>query len=305
MKEAIAVVGPTACGKTHRGVEIARQFFGEILSGDSRQVYRDMSIGTGKDIFEYEEIPYHLIDICPAGYKYNLHEYLRDFRSSYSDVRNRGKLPVIVGGSGMYVENALNGIYMPEVPENKELRESLSGKSLEELTEILRGFKTLHNKTDVDTEKRAVRAIEIETYYSAHPDEAIFSKRTGATRIDALVIGLEIDRETRRTRITRRMQERLDAGMVEEVKSLLDSGIKADDLIYYGLEYKFITLYLTGKLDYSEMYTGLETAIHQFAKRQMTWWRGMEKRGWTINWIPYNLSEDEFLTRVDELMHNS
>lgn len=301
MKEAIAVVGPTACGKTRRGVEIARHFNGEIISADSRQIYRGMTIGTGKDLCEYEEIPFHLIDIRDAGDKYNLHQYLQDFRVALDNVKSSGRLPVIVGGSGMYVENALNGISMPEVPCNPELRERLENKSLDELTAILSQYKTLHNTTDVDTVKRAVRAIEIATYYQDHPDEVTNTNKETATPIDALVIGLDIDRDSRRARISRRLEIRLKEGMVEEMRSLLDSGIAPADLIYYGLEYKFVTLYLIGKLSYDEMFHSLETAIHQFAKRQMTWWRGMEKRGWEIHWLPYNLTTADFLAEVSRL----
>ncbi|MDE6682336.1 MAG: tRNA (adenosine(37)-N6)-dimethylallyltransferase MiaA [Muribaculaceae bacterium] len=299
--ETIAVVGPTASGKTRRAVTLASAMDGEIISADSRQVYRDMTLGTGKDLEEYNGIPYHLIDICDAGEKYNLHRYLTDFTTSYNDIIKRGKLPVICGGSGMYVENALNGIRMPEVPCNNSLRKSLEGKNLDELTDILKKYKTLHNTTDVDTAKRAIRAIEISEYYKNHPEEAEMTRKAGARKLDALVIGISIPREDRRKQISLRLQSRIDSGMIEEVKQLLERGVKPEDLIYYGLEYKFLTLYLIGQLSYEEMFHSLEIAIHQFAKRQMTWFRGMEKRGTHINWLPYNLSDEEFLKCVYSL----
>ena len=297
----IAVIGPTACGKTRRAVSLARALNGEIVSADSRQVYRGMSIGTGKDLADYGEIPYHLIDICDAGEKYNLHRYLRDFNIAFDDIVSRGRVPVICGGTGMYVENALRGVRLPDVPENPDLRRELGGKNLDELAAILAGYKTLHNSTDIDTVKRAVRAIEIEAYYAEHPDMAASARYAGATPIDCLVIGLDIPRDDRRRLISRRLDARLREGMVEEVKGLLDSGIPPEDLIYYGLEYKFVTLHVTGRISFKEMRDGLETAIHQFAKRQMTWFRGMEKRGTKINWLPYDLSDDDFLSAVREL----
>lgn len=297
----IAVIGPTACGKTRRAVSLARALNGEIVSADSRQVYRGMSIGTGKDLADYGEIPYHLIDICDAGEKYNLHRYLRDFNIAFDDIVSRGHVPVICGGTGMYVENALRGVRLPDVPENPYLRRELEGKNLDELAAILAGYKTLHNSTDIDTVKRAVRAIEIEAYYAEHPDMAASARYAGATPVDCLVIGLDIPRDDRRRLISRRLDARLREGMVEEVKGLLDSGIPPEDLIYYGLEYKFVTLHVTGRISFKEMRDGLETAIHQFAKRQMTWFRGMEKRGTKINWLPYDLSDDDFLSAVREL----
>lgn len=297
----IAVIGPTACGKTRRAVSLARVLNGEIVSADSRQVYRGMSIGTGKDLADYGEIPYHLIDICDAGEKYNLHRYLRDFNIAFDDIVSRGHVPVICGGTGMYVENALRGVRLPDVPENPDLRRELEDKGLDELAAILAGYKTLHNSTDIDTVKRAVRAIEIEAYYAEHPDMAASARYAGATPIDCLVIGLDIPRDDRRRLISRRLDARLREGMVDEVKGLLDSGIPPEDLIYYGLEYKFVTLHVTGRISFMEMRDGLETAIHQFAKRQMTWFRGMEKRGMRINWLPYDLSKDDFLNAVREL----
>lgn len=297
----IAVVGPTACGKTRRAVQLARALHGEIISGDSRQVYRGMDIGTGKDLCEYEDVRYHLIDIVDAGEKYNLHRFLKDFNRVRCEIASRGLLPILCGGSGMYVESALSGLMMPEVERNDTLRESLADKSLKQLTDILQTFKTLHNTTDVDTRERALRAIEIETYYASHPEEAEAADRSIATPLDALIIGLDIPREERRKRISGRLDARLEEGMIDEIRSLIESGVKAEDLIYYGLEYKFVTLHLLGTLSYDEMRRQLEIAIHQFAKRQMTWFRGMERRGFHIHWLPYDLPENEFIDEVRNL----
>lgn len=296
----LVITGPTASGKTARAVAAAREFNGEIISADSRQLYRGMDLGTGKDLDEYGYVPYHLIDICPAGYRYNLYEYLRDERAARRDITDRGKLPILCGGTGLYVESVLKGITLPEVPENPELRASLEDKSLEELTSILSRMKTLHNNTDVDTAKRAIRAIEICSYYKQHPEEAALTEPSPLS--DATIIGVAIDRESRRSRITARLHQRLANGMIEEVESLISSGIAPDDLIYYGLEYKYLTLYITGRLKRDEMITALETAIHQFAKRQMTWFRGMERRGFTINWLPYDMPADEFTDAIGNLM---
>lgn len=292
----IVITGPTASGKTSRAVSLARAVDGEIISADSRQVYRGMDLGTGKDIEEYGEIPVHLIDIHPAGYKYNLYEYLRDYASTYAEIVSRGKTPILCGGTGLYVESVLKGLRLPEVPENPELRERLTGKPIEELTRILEGMKTLHNVTDVDTAQRAVRAIEIQTYYAEHPEAA--SQAEPHPVEGAVVVGVDVDRETRRRRITERLHARIDAGMIEEVAGLLKTGIAPEDLIYYGLEYKFITLHLIGRLSREEMVSQLETAIHQFAKRQMTWFRGMERRGFPISWLPSTLGPDEFTSKV-------
>lgn len=300
--DSITIVGPTASGKTRRAVALSRYFGGEIISADSRQVYRDMTLGTGKDISEYGDVPYHLIDIREAGEKYNLHEYLRDFKKAYDDIVSRKKMPVICGGSGMYVENAIKGLVLPDVPENRELRHSLEGKTLQELTNLLATYKQLHNSTDVDTVKRAVRAIEIEEYYRLHPQEAELTKPEFAKALNTVVIGMDIPREKRRESISRRLRQRLDDGMVEEVKALLDRGIAPEDLIYYGLEYKFLTLYLIGELSKADMINQLEIAIHQFAKRQMTWFRGMEKRGSKIFWLPFDISDSEFINRVEDLI---
>ncbi len=297
----IVIVGPTACGKTRRAVEVASCFDGEIISGDSRQVYRGMDIGTGKDLAEYGNIPYHLIDIASAGEKYNLHRYLKDFNSSYGQIIEKGRLPVICGGTGLYVESAIKGLKLPDVPANTELRKRLAGKSLEELALILRTYKTLHNTTDIDTEKRAIRAIEIEEFYRHNPSFAADAKLENATPLCSTIIGIDIPREKRRERISQRLNSRLEEGMVEEIRTLIATGVSPEDLIYYGLEYKFVTQFVIGELSYQEMYKGLETAIHQFAKRQMTWFRGMEKRGLRINWLPYDLSTSDFLKEVEKL----
>lgn len=298
----LVITGPTASGKTGRAVDVAKRIDGEIISADSRQLYSGMDIGTGKDLIEYENIPYHLIDICKAGYKYNLYEYLRDFKNSYEDISKRGKFPILCGGTGLYVESVLNGLQLPEVPENKELREFLKDKTLEELTSILSSMKTLHNVTDVDSCKRAIRAIEIQTYYQAHPEQS--DNLTPKPIDDAVIVGIDIDRENRRSRITQRLRSRLDEGMVDEVKSLIDSGVSPDDLIYYGLEYKFVTKYILGELTYEEMFTELEIAIHQFAKRQMTWFRGMEnRRGFKIHWLPWDMDRNYFVDEVLKLIN--
>lgn len=291
-KKLIVILGPTASGKTHRAVSLARAIDGEIISADSRQVYSGMDIGTGKDIDEYGDVPYHLIDICPAGYKYNLYEYLRDFDHVFTDIKKRGKNAILCGGTGLYIESVLNGLKLPEVPENKELRDELSAYSLEELTKMLAAMKSMHNTTDVDNKKRAIRAIEIQTYYNAHPQAAAAAQPHPIS--DALIIGIDIDREARRQRISHRLDARLLAGMVNEIQELIRVGVKPEDLSYYGLEYKFVTAYVTGKISKEEMHDMLEIAIHQFAKRQMTWFRGMERRGFKINWLPYNLSDEEF-----------
>lgn len=300
--ELLTIVGPTATGKTGRAVSLAKALDGEIVSGDSRQVYRDMDLGTGKDIEEYGDVPYHLIDICEAGEKYNLHRFVSDFSKACDDIRNRGKLPILCGGTGMYVETAISGVKLPEVPENPELREGLSSKSLPELVEILKRYKELHNTTDVDTAKRAIRAIEIEEYYLANPDAAKLADRKSAKPLDSLIIGIDIPREERRRRISERLDRRLAQGMVEEVRRLLARGINPDDLIYYGLEYKYLTLHAIGELSYEDMRRLLEIAIHQFAKRQMTWFRGMERRGFKIHWLPYDLTESEFNESVKALL---
>ncbi|WP_373719581.1 tRNA (adenosine(37)-N6)-dimethylallyltransferase MiaA [Bacteroides heparinolyticus] len=280
----IAILGPTASGKTLFAATLAAELHTEIISADSRQVYRSMDLGTGKDLADYivneKQVPYHLIDIANPGYKYNVFEYQRDFLNAYETIRQKGCLPIVCGGTGMYLESVLKGYRLLPVPENQELRNRLAGKSLEELTKILRGYKNLHNTTDVDTAKRAIRAIEIEEFYAHTPIE-----ERPFPALNSLIIGVDIDRELRREKITHRLRQRLAEGMIDEVKQLIGQGIRPEDLIYYGLEYKYLTLYIIGKLNYDEMFHQLEIAIHQFAKRQMTWFRGMERRGFTIHWI--------------------
>lgn len=299
--EIIAIIGPTASGKTPFATALAYKIDAEIISADSRQIYRGMDLGTGKDLDDYvvngRQIPYHLIDIAEPGYKYNVFEFQLDFLKAYMDIQERNRVPILCGGTGMYLESVLKGYELTPVPENPELRESLSDKSLEELTEMLSKYKSLHNTTDVDTVKRAIRAIEIEVYNAAYP-----TKRRTFPSLHSLIIGVDIDRELRRGKISRRLQQRLDQGMIEEVKGLLDRGISPDDLIYYGLEYKYLTLYVTGKLSYKEMYSQLEIAIHQFAKRQMTWFRGMERRGFHIHWINATDSLDTKVEQVVQLL---
>lgn len=297
----ITILGPTASGKTTRAVNLARFFNGEIISADSRQVYKGMNLGTGKDIEEYEEIPYHLIDICVAGEKYNLHRYVGDFGKALKDIKTKGKKPILCGGTGMYLETVLSGMILPEVPENPTLRESLSKYSLPELTQILSKYKKLHNTTDIDSCKRAIRAIEIEVYYTEHPEEASTADKNKVVPLDTVIIGIDIPRDDRRKRITERLKKRLDEGMVKEVEHLLSKGISPEDLIYYGLEYKFLTLYIIGEISYDTMLRELEIAIHQFAKRQMTWFRGMERRGFKINWLPYDMNPEEFNKTVEKL----
>ncbi len=297
----ITVLGPTACGKTRLAVALADRVGGEILSADSRQVYRGMDIGTGKDLADYEidghSIPYHLIDIAEPGSKYNVYEFQGDFLKAYRGVVERGAVPIMCGGTGLYLESVLRGYRLIPVPENPALRKSLEGKTLSELTEILKGYKTLHNTTDVDTTKRAIRAIEIEECYRNTPVEA------GAfPGLKSLNIGIDISRDMRRELISSRLEKRLQEGMIDEIKGLLDKGISAEDLIYYGLEYKYVTLYVTGQLEYKYLLQELEVAIHQFAKRQMTWFRGMERRGIHIEWIPFEWSMDDKVNRIVELM---
>jgi tRNA dimethylallyltransferase len=296
----IIITGPTASGKTGKAVALARAIGAEIISADSRQLYRGMDLGTGKDLDDYGEVRYHMIDICPAGYKYNLFEYLRDYQACYDDITGRGKPVILCGGTGLYVESVVKGIQLPPVPENRELRARLATMSLDELTLILKRYKTLRNNSDIDTPKRAIRAIEIAMYYHDNPHLKAATEPHPLT--NAVVIGIDIDRDTRRRRITERLQARLDAGMVDEVRHLIESGVEPQDLIYYGLEYKYITLYVMGELSHEEMFTQLETAIHQFAKRQMTWFRGMERRGTPIHWLPYNMPDDRFITAALNLI---
>ncbi len=313
MQKMITILGPTASGKTPVAARLAAEIGGEVISADSRQVYRRMDIGTGKDLADYTVsqrdssfvIPYHLIDIREPGTKYNLFEYQQDFFDVYQDIQSRGAVPILCGGTGLYIEAVLKGYHLSPVPQNQELRDSLEGKSLGELTQMLTELKAktgsnMHNKTDVDSCQRAIRAIEIETYNLEHP-----TPRRELPAVDSLIIGISIDRELRREKITRRLKARLESGMVEEVKALLDEGIPAEDLIYYGLEYKFVTEYLTGQLTYDEMFQCLEIAIHQFAKRQMTWFRGMERRGFKINWIDATLPIEDKIETIMSLYDNS
>lgn len=318
----ITILGPTASGKTSLAAALAAQIDtldasiwggstkgAEIISADSRQVYRGMDIGTGKDLEDYtvegKLIPYHLIDICDAGTKYNLFQYQQDFYDAYLDITHRGVLPILCGGTGLYIESVLKGYHLSPVPQNPALRSSLEGKTLEELTDMLVDLKAkngshMHNRTDVDTAQRAIRAIEIETYNLEHP-----MPERELPAVDSLVIGVSIDRDARRDKITRRLKQRLENGMVEEIKGLLDRGIPAENLLYYGLEYKFITEYVIGKTSYEEMLRGLEIAIHQFAKRQMTWFRGMERRGFTIHWIDALQPMEQKVEQVIELMKSN
>ena len=318
----ITILGPTASGKTSLAAALASHINGmdssmwsgdthgaEIISADSRQVYRGMDIGTGKDLEDYtvggKLIPYHLIDICDAGTKYNLFQYQQDFYDVYQDITHRGVLPILCGGTGLYIESVLKGYHLSPVPQNPALRSSLEGKTLEELTDLLVDLKAkngsnMHNRTDVDTAQRAIRAIEIETYNLEHP-----MPERELPAVDSLVIGVSIDRDARRDKITRRLKQRLENGMVEEIKGLLDRGIPAENLLYYGLEYKFITEYVIGKTSYEEMLRGLEIAIHQFAKRQMTWFRGMERRGFTIHWIDALQPMEQKVEQVLELMKSN
>ena len=295
--ELITIIGPTASGKTAFAAALAARLDTEIISGDSRQVYRSMDIGTGKDLADYvvdgKQIPYHLIDICNPGDKYNVFEYQHDFHKAFEEIRKKGKLPILCGGTGMYIESVLRGFKLLDVPQNPALRESLKGKSLAELEQILASYKVLHNKTDVDSAQRAIRAIEIEEFYKTEaPDKREYAP------INSLIIGVDIDRELRREKISRRLRARLDDGMVDEVRAILATGVKPEDLIYYGLEYKFLTLYIIGQLTYDEMISQLEIAIHQFAKRQMTWFRGMERRGLHIHWLDATLPTDEKINNV-------
>lgn len=298
----ITVLGPTASGKTTFAAALAAYLDSEIISADSRQIYRSMDIGTGKDLADYiingKTIPYHLIDICDPGYKYNVFEYQHDFFRAYETIRNQGKLPILCGGTGMYIEAVLKGYKLLDVPQNPLLRESLKEKSLAELEQILAGYKTLHNKTDVDSAQRAIRAIEIEEYYKKQaPDTNEYDP------INSLLIGINIERELRREKISRRLRDRLNEGMLDEVRHILEGGVKPKDLIYYGLEYKYLTLHILGELSYEDMVAQLEIAIHQFAKRQMTWFRGMERRGCKIHWIDANLPTEEKIAKTVELLN--
>ena len=307
MQKMITILGPTASGKTSLAAALAARIDAEIISADSRQVYRGMTIGTGKDLDDYRQgdrlIPYHLIDICEPGTKYNLFQYQQDFHLIYNNIVARGVRPILCGGTGLYIESVLKGYALSPVPQNQALRDKLADKSLAELTEMLEDLKrrnhsVMHNRTDVDTAQRAIRAIEIETYNLEHPTD----NRT-LPPIDSVIIGVDINREERRRKITQRLKQRLEEGMVDEIRQLLDRGIAPENLIYYGLEYKFVTEYVIGKTSYEEMFRQLEIAIHQFAKRQMTWFRGMERRGFTIQWIDALDPMDSKVAQIMDIAH--
>ena len=293
----ITVLGPTASGKTTFAAHLALRVDGEIISGDSRQIYRGMDLGTGKDLEDYtidgRQVPYHLIDIRPAGDKYTLFDYHRDFHKAYDDVSSRGKTPILCGGTGLYLESVLKGYQLPDVPKNEELRNQLAEKPLEELAQILASYGDLHNTTDTQNAKRTIRAIEIADFKSKQP-----AGQLEYPPIDSVILGIDINREARRAKITSRLKKRLEEGMVLEVETLLGQGVSPEDLIYYGLEYKFVTQYVIGEITYEEMATRLEIAIHQFSKRQMTWFRGMKTRGHTIHWIDYALPMDEKIEKA-------
>lgn len=306
MSQLITILGPTASGKTTLAAALAADIGGEIISADSRQVYRRMDIGTGKDLDDYyvngKQIPYHLIDICEPGTRYNLFRYQEDFAKAYADIVARDRIPVLCGGTGLYIEAVVGAYSLSPVPQNQKLRDELQGLSLEQLTAMLEQLKQqngdkMHNTTDVDTAQRAIRAIEIETYKLDHPAE----ERDFPT-IQSTLFGVNIDRDERRKRITHRLRQRLEHGMVEEVGQLIDSGVPSENLIYYGLEYKYVTEYVVGTISYDEMFTRLEIAIHQFAKRQMTWFRGMERRGFKIHWIDATLSLPEKISLIKETL---
>ncbi len=293
----LTIIGPTACGKTELAVNLAYNFGGEVISADSRQIYRRMDLGTGKDLGEYRinntQVPYHLIDIAEPGYQYNVFEFQRDFLRVYQSIKERGVFPVMCGGSGMYLEAILKGYSLIQVPVNEKRRKELQLLPLNVLKEILKSYKSIHNTSDIENIKRAVRAIEIEEFCAAHPETDL-----SFPTINSLIVGISMDREIRRKRITARLRQRLSGGMIEEVQNLLDSGLKPNDLTYYGLEYKYITNYLQGQLTYDELFTGLNTAIHQFAKRQMTWFRKMEREGFTIRWLDGELPTSEKATKI-------
>jgi tRNA dimethylallyltransferase len=297
----ITILGPTACGKTRLAALLAERVRGEVISADSRQVYRRMNLGTGKDYNDYivkrKKIPYHLIDIVEPGYEYNVYEYQRDFINVFRDITNRDKLPVLCGGSGLYLEAVLKGYRLINVPKNPGLKKELEKKTMEELEGILKGFKNLHNITDLTDRHRLIRAIEIGSYYNDHPEY-----NTEYPALNALIVGIKLSREERRQRITERLEERLAKGMVDEVRELIASGIPPAKMTYYGLEYKYITYFLNGELQYDEMVARLNSAIHQFSKRQMTWFRRMDRMGINIHWLEGNLAEDTRLQKIMEWM---
>lgn len=288
----ISIIGTTASGKTQLAARLAAMIGGEILSADSRQVYRGMDIGSGKDINEYNvaglQIPYHLIDIVDAGYEYNVYEYQKDFFKAYKQIQENGNIPILSGGTGMYIESVLKGYKLAKVPRDEALRIRLEKKNDEELRTMLYGTRIPHNSSDLDDRERCLRAIEIDVYYQEHPDLLV-----DVPKLKSINFGIKYDRNEIRNRITERLGQRLEGGMIEEVEGLLEKGIDAEKLKFYGLEYKFITQYILEEIEYNEMFSSLNTAIHQFAKRQETWWRKMEKSGTKILWISGNISLDE------------
>lgn len=296
----LTVIGPTACGKTKFAANLAYKINGEVISGDSRQVYRMMDIGTGKDLEDYvieeKHIPYHLIDIVDCGEKYNVYRFQNDFLDAYNKIYSNNSIPILCGGTGLYIESVLKSYRLSPVPQNPQLRSELKNMTLAELTNILSRYKKLHNVTDVDTVQRAIRAIEIEEHYLREPMD-----NRNFPRIKSLVIGLSIDRDFRREKISIRLKQRLEDGLIDEIRNILNTGVEPQDLIYYGLEYKFVTMYVVGELSFDDMVQQLEIAIHQFSKRQMTWFRGMERRGININWIDVSLPLEEKIQRVVDL----
>ena len=299
----LVILGPTAGGKTSVAAHWAHRNGGEIISADSRQVYRGMTIGTGKDYADYIvdgcPVPYHCIDIADAGIQYNVYEYQKDFLKAYNDILNRGKIPVLCGGSGMYIEAAISGYKLIQVPVNEKFRKELETKTDKELETLLASLKILHNRSDTDTRKRMIRAIEIAAYQKENPQED-----TDYPEIRPLLIGVKYDRETRRQRITQRLRQRLNEGMIEEAQKLLDKGLTYEQLEYYGLEYKFLAKYISKELTYTQMFEQLNTAIHQFAKRQMTWFRHTERNGATIWWLDGYMPIEEKLREIDLKFNN-
>ncbi|MBP6976721.1 MAG: tRNA (adenosine(37)-N6)-dimethylallyltransferase MiaA [Bacteroidales bacterium] len=288
----ITILGPTASGKTRLAARVAARISGEILSADSRQVYRGMDLGTGKDrgdyVVEGKTVPYHLIDIVDPGYEYNVYEYQRDFAAAYYDIVSRGMIPVLCGGTGMYLEAVLKGYELHHVPENQQLRSELEQMPHEDLVNQLSSYKPLHNVSDVSDRDRLVRAIEIQSFYRLHPQLS-----QPAVDPDPLIFGILFDRLVLRQRITDRLHDRLHKGMGQEVRQLLAAGLRPEQLTFYGLEYKFLTRYVLGELTYEQMAKLLTIAIHQFAKRQMTWFRRMERNGLRIHWIDGTIPEEE------------
>ncbi len=297
MKNLITILGPTATGKTKLAAALAAMIGGEIISADSRQVYRGMDIGTGKDLGDYVyngiTVPYHLIDIVDPGYEYNIFEYQKDFSRAFREIVTREKIPILAGGSGMYLEAVINGYELTKVPEDAFLRKQLERLTDDELREKLKSYSTLHNTTDLIERNRIIRAIEIKEYEKLNP-----GKKVDMPEIDSMVFGISYERQEIRQRITDRLVQRLENGMIEEVESLLGAGLKPEQLTFYGLEYKWLTQYVTGQINYNEMFAGLNTAIHQFAKRQMTWFRKMEKKGTKIFWIDGSIPEENKLNAI-------